>query len=172
MGEYLSKTCCNDKSYLLTSDNFSSRLSSPCNSRAIKGLSTPDTDVKAIRHEKNLYEEEISPNFKRSLLRRAFTQAVIAEGSRESGENEELTVVKGFHRNNTFKSKAKTGFIHRFKLKRQEICQQQEKYLRTKENTPSSGSSSTNFRSFCIESLKNTDNYIIRPDGDWDLDIN
>ena len=172
MGGYLNKVCCNDNNYLITSEQFSSRLSSPCNFKAIKGLSTPKRDVKEIRQENDLFEVGFSPEFKRPALKRALTHAVIAEDSRDSGKNEELTVVKAFHRSSTIKIKVKPGFLHRAKLKHKEICQQQEKYLLSKKTTPSSGSTSTNFRSFCIESMKNTDNYIIRPDGDWDLDIN
>ena len=163
MGSIFDKTCCVDKGALITSENITSRMTSPCHIY-LRGLHTPESkqqpNISQAKPAKS--QEKSSKRKRRSVVKRALSdiceQAVVEI---EEKDTQAKNSRKPFRKSLTIKSTVKSSFLQRAKLRlhteKQKTLQYNERHL-------------GQFSSFFHEISKNSNSYIIRPDGDW-LDV-
>ena len=165
MGGYITKFCCTDKELLLASEQISSMI----NSSSIL-ISEYEDDIKDCIN--NQIESEFSPELKNDLIKRRLSNIENID-SKESSATPGITEFKrAFRRSFTLNLSNKSGFLQRAKQKlRYEQSKYSEEVSPIKEELTLDGSLSTGYRSLFFENFKNSDAYIIRPDGDWDIDI-
>ena len=167
MGGYISHICCTEKDYLLTTENFSSRLSSPNNAGLIRRINSPERKIERKSIVLKQAEVDSYSEFKRPYCKRALSNIENIDNKKADDVLGMLSARKGFRRSYTLKLKEKSNFLQRAKQKlKDEKVLYKDKTSPSKDEFTSDSSLSTNFRSFCIENCKNSESYIIRPDGD------
>jgi hypothetical protein len=159
MGSIFEKVCCGDKSALITTENITSHLTSPCRAY-LKGIQTPERKViqNPFAESLNSTAEKTLKLNEQSSFRRSLTSVnknpidCPQESSSELGN-----MKKTFRRTYSFKEAKRATFLQRAKKRMMTLKEQK----RGKNKYPEC------FGSFCIQDEEKHESYIIQPDGDW-----